>query len=273
MMGPNDTAPLLSHLTELRNRLIVSVVAIIVGFGFCWGFSEEIFSFLMRPLKELLGPNDKMIFTGLHEAFFTYLKVSAFGGFVLALPVVLGQLWGFVAPGLYESEKRSFLPFLLMTPALFFLGAAMAYAFVFPMAFKYFLSFATPDIAAMPSISEYLSLIMTLMLAFGLVFEMPIALLLLIKTGAVSTQGLVDKRKYNIVFSFVVAGIITPPDPISQIMLAVPMCLMYEIAIFLGRGIERKKAREQNEEQSQQPGGPESHDLAQPQEPSRESGA
>lgn len=244
MMGPNDTAPLLAHLTELRNRLIISVVAIIIGFGLCWGFSEEIFSFLMRPLKQLLGPNDKMIYTGLHEAFFTYLKVSAFGGFVLALPVVLGQLWGFVAPGLYESEKKTFLPFLMMTPALFFLGAAMAYTFVFPMAFTYFLSFSTPDIAAMPSISEYLSLIMTLMLAFGLVFEMPIALLLLIKTGAVSTQTLIDKRKYNIVLSFVVAGVITPPDPISQIMLAVPMCLMYEIAIFLGRGIERKRAQE-----------------------------
>ncbi|MBF0263542.1 MAG: twin-arginine translocase subunit TatC, partial [Magnetococcales bacterium] len=122
--------------------------------------------------------------------------------------------------------------------------ASMAYTFVFPMAFTYFLSFSAPDIAAMPSISEYLSLIMTLMLAFGLVFEMPIVLLLLIKTGAVTTQTLIDKRKYNIVLSFVVAGVITPPDPISQIMLAVPMCLMYEIAIFLGRGIERKQAQE-----------------------------
>ncbi|MBF0340617.1 MAG: twin-arginine translocase subunit TatC [Magnetococcales bacterium] len=244
MMGPTDTAPLLAHLTELRNRLLIAVLAMMVGFLLCWGFSEEIFAFLTRPLKDLMGPNDKMIFTGLHEAFFTYLKVSAFAGFVLALPVILTQVWLFVAPGLYESEKKSFLPFLLMTPALFFLGASMAYLFVFPMAFKYFLSFATPDIAAMPSISEYLGLIMTLMLAFGLVFEMPIALLLLIKTGAVSTKILVDKRKYNIVLSFVVAGIITPPDPISQIMLAVPMCLMYEIAILLGRGIERKRALE-----------------------------
>ncbi|NGZ04912.1 MAG: twin-arginine translocase subunit TatC [Magnetococcales bacterium] len=243
MMGPNDTAPLLTHLTELRNRLIISVGAILVGFFICWGFSEEIFAFLIRPLKELLGPNDKMIFTGLHEAFFTYLKVSLFGGLVIALPVLLSQLWLFVAPGLYESEKKSFLPFLLMTPGLFFLGAAMAYTFVFPLAFKYFLSFATPDIAAMPSISEYLSLIMLLMLAFGLVFEMPIALLLLIKTGAVSTQALVDKRRYHIVFAFVLAGIITPPDPISQIMLAIPMCLMYEISIILGRGIERKRAQ------------------------------
>ncbi|MBF0270587.1 MAG: twin-arginine translocase subunit TatC [Magnetococcales bacterium] len=246
MMGPNDTAPLLSHLTELRNRLMISVLAIMVGFLICWGFSEEIFAFLIRPLKELMGPNDKMIFTGLHEAFFTYLKVSAFAGFVLALPVVLSQLWLFVAPGLYETEKKSFLPFLLMTPALFFLGASMAYVFVFPMAFKYFLSFATPDIAAMPSISEYVSLIMLLMLSFGLVFEMPLGLLLMIKTGAISTRTLADKRRYNIVLSFVIAGIITPPDPISQIMLAVPMCLMYEIAIFLGRGIERKREQERS---------------------------
>ncbi|MBF0213854.1 MAG: twin-arginine translocase subunit TatC [Magnetococcales bacterium] len=248
MMGPNDTAPLLSHLTELRNRLMISVVAVLIGFMLCWGFSEEIFAFLIRPLKALMGPNDKMIFTGLHEAFFTYLKVSGFAGLVLALPVILSQVWLFVAPGLYESEKRSFLPFLLMTPALFFMGAAMAYFLVFPMAFQYFLSFATPDIAAMPSISEYVSLIMVLMLAFGLVFEMPLALLLLIKTGAISTRALVDKRRYNIVLSFVVAGVITPPDPISQIMLAVPMCLMYEIAIFLGRGIERKR-----EQENQQP--------------------
>ncbi|MBF0127068.1 MAG: twin-arginine translocase subunit TatC [Magnetococcales bacterium] len=240
-MGPTDTAPLLTHLIELRNRLMVSVLAILIGFLICWGFSEDIFAFLIKPLREIMGPNDKMIFTGLHEAFFTYLKVSAFAGLVLALPVVLTQFWLFVAPGLYESEKRSFLPFLLMTPALFFLGASLAYLFVFPMAFKYFLSFATPDIAAMPSISEYVSLIMTLMLAFGLVFEMPIGLLLLIKTGAINTAWLVDKRKYNIVLSFVIAGIITPPDPISQIMLAVPMCIMYEIAIFLGRGIERKR--------------------------------
>ncbi|MBF0189667.1 MAG: twin-arginine translocase subunit TatC [Magnetococcales bacterium] len=246
MMGPNDTAPLLSHLTELRNRLMISVLAILVGFMLCWGFSEEIFAFLIRPLRELMGPNDKMIFTGLHEAFFTYLKVSAFAGFVLASPVVLSQLWLFVAPGLYESEKKSFLPFLLMTPALFFLGASMAYVFVFPMAFKYFLSFATPDIAAMPSISEYVSLIMLLMLSFGLVFEMPLGLLLMIKTGVVTTRTLADKRRYNIVLSFVVAGIITPPDPISQIMLAVPMCLMYEIAIFLGRGIERKREQERS---------------------------
>lgn len=249
-MGPNDTAPLLSHLTELRNRLTISVVAIIIGFSICYTFSEDIFSFMTRPLREIMGPNDKMIFTGLHEAFFTYLKVSAFGGLTLAMPVIIAQLWQFIAPGLYESEKRTFLPFLLMTPALFFLGAALAYLFVFPMAFKYFLSFASPEIAAMPSVSEYLSLIMALMLAFGLVFEMPLALLLLIKTGVISTTGLVNKRKYNIVLSFVVAGIITPPDPISQIMLAVPMLCMYEIAIFFGRGIERKRNQAAKQEKA-----------------------
>ncbi|MBF0180311.1 MAG: twin-arginine translocase subunit TatC [Magnetococcales bacterium] len=240
-MGPDDTAPLLSHLVELRNRLMISVLAVLVGFLLCWGFSEQIFAFLTRPLREIMGPQDKMIYTGLHEAFFTYLKVSAFSGLVLALPVIMTQFWLFVAPGLYESEKRSFLPFLLLTPALFFLGASMAYLFVFPLAFKYFLSFSTPDIAAMPSVSEYLGLIMTLMLAFGMVFEIPVGLVLLIKTGALSTAWLVDKRRYNIVFSFIVAGIITPPDPISQIMMAVPMCIMYEIAIFLGRGIERRR--------------------------------
>ncbi len=247
-MGPNDTAPLLTHLIELRNRLMVSVLALLIGFSLCYGFSEDIFTFLTKPLREIMGPNDKMIFTGLHEAFFTYLKVSAFGGLAIAMPVILMQLWKFISPGLYDSEKKTFLPFILMTPALFFLGAAMAYLFVFPMAFKYFLSFASEDIAAMPSVSEYLSLIMTLILAFGLVFEIPLGLLLLIKTGVVSTQGLINKRKYNIVLAFVIAGIITPPDPMSQIMLAVPMLGMYEIAIFFGRRIEQKRERNAQQE-------------------------
>jgi sec-independent protein translocase protein TatC len=235
--------PLLDHLIELRNRLVVSVLAVLVGFIVCYVFSEPIFEFLVRPLRKILGPDARMIYTGLHEAFFTYMKVAFFAGLFLAVPVVLTQFWHFVAPGLYEDERRAFLPFLVMTPILFFLGGGLAYEFVFPLAFQFFLGFASPTIEALPSISAYLSLVITLIFAFGLVAEMPLGLLLLIKAGLVSTTWLVDKRRYNIVVVFVVAAILTPPDPFSQIFLALPMLAMYEISILLGRRIEKKRAQ------------------------------
>ncbi|MBF0401717.1 MAG: twin-arginine translocase subunit TatC [Magnetococcales bacterium] len=237
----DDKMPLLAHLIELRNRMLISVAAILVGFVFCYIFSEDIFLFLVRPLRKILGPDARMIYTGLHEAFFTYMKVSFFAGLFLAVPVVLTQFWRFVAPGLYEDERKSFLPFLILTPLLFFLGGGLAYEFVFPLAFKFFLGFSTPTIEALPSISSYLSLVITLIFAFGLVAELPVGLLLLIKAGVVSTAGLVDKRRYSIVGAFVVAAILTPPDPFSQIFLALPMLAMYELSIILGRRIEKKR--------------------------------
>ncbi|MBF0096756.1 MAG: twin-arginine translocase subunit TatC [Magnetococcales bacterium] len=235
--------PLLDHLIELRNRLVVSVAAVLVGFIVCYIFSEPIFEFLVRPLRKILGPDARMIYTGLHEAFFTYMKVAFFAGLFLAVPVILTQFWRFVAPGLYEDERRAFLPFLLMTPLLFFLGGGLAYEFVFPLAFQFFLGFASPTIEALPSISAYLSLVITLIFAFGLVAEMPLGLLLLIKAGLVSTAWLVEKRRYSIVVVFIVAAILTPPDPFSQIFLALPMLAMYEISILLGRRIEEKRAQ------------------------------
>ena len=243
----DEKAPLLDHLRELRDRLLVSVLAVLVGFLLCYGFAEHIFAFLVRPLREVIGPDAKMIYTGLHEAFFTYLKVSFFAGVFLALPVVFVQFWRFVAPGLYHHEKRTFLPFLVITPFLFFLGGGLAYQFVFPLAFKFFLGFTTPNIEALPSLKEYLSLVISLIFAFGLVFELPVGLLLLIKAGAISTASLVDKRKYTIVIAFVVAALLTPPDPFTQVFLAIPIMAMYEISIIFGRQIERNRARREAE--------------------------
>ena len=249
----SDKAPLVEHLVELRQRLMVSVLAVLVGFLVCYGFAEPIFAFLVQPLRDIIGPDAKMIYTGLHEAFFTYLKVSFFAGLFLALPVLFIQFWRFVAPGLYQHEKKTFLPFLLITPLLFFTGGALAYQFVFPLAFKFFLSFSTGGIEALPSIKEYLSLVIKLIFAFGLVFELPVGLLLLIKAGAITTAGLVDKRKYNIVAAFVVAAILTPPDPFTQIFLAIPILAMYEISILLGRRIEANRAREEAKSEMESP--------------------
>lgn len=243
----NDKMPLLAHLIELRNRLLISVLAILMGFIFCYIFSEEIFLFLVRPLRKILGPDARMIYTGLHEAFLTYMKVAFFAGLFLSVPVLLTQFWRFVAPGLYEDERKSFLPFLILTPILFFLGGGLAYEFVFPLAFKFFLGFSTPTIEALPSISSYLSLVITLIFSFGLVAELPVGLLLLIKAGVISTAGLVEKRRYNIVGAFVVAAILTPPDPFSQIFLALPMLAMYELSIILGRRIEQKREKAEAE--------------------------
>ncbi|MBF0188476.1 MAG: twin-arginine translocase subunit TatC [Magnetococcales bacterium] len=247
-MNAQEKAPLIEHLIELRQRLMYSVLAILIGFFICYGFSQHIFNFLVRPLYDVMGPDAKMIYTGLHEAFFTYLKVSFFAGLFMALPVIFVQMWLFVAPGLYQHEKQAFLPFLIVTPILFFLGGALAYGFVFPLAFKFFLGFVTPTIEALPSLREYLSLVIKLIFAFGIAFELPVGLLLLIKAGVVSTAGLVAKRKYNIVIAFTAAAILTPPDPFTQVMLAVPLLALYEISIIGGRRIERKRAEQEKEE-------------------------
>ena len=245
----SDKAPLLEHLIELRNRMMISVLAILVGFLVCYIFSEDIFLFLVRPLRKILGPESRMIFTGLHEAFLTYMKVAFFSGLFLAVPVIFIQFWKFIAPGLYEDERKVFLPFLIVTPILFFIGGGLAYQFIFPLAFKFFLGFASPEIEALPSISQYLSLVITLVFAFGLISELPVGLLLLIKVGIISTASLVDKRRYTIVAAFVVAAVLTPPDPFSQIFLALPMLAMYEISIILGRRIERKRDMQEAEQE------------------------
>jgi sec-independent protein translocase protein TatC len=233
--------PLMEHLMELRQRLLWSVGTFIVMFGVCYYFSAQIYGFLAAPLADILmqqgGADRRMIFTALYEAFFTYLKVAFFGAVFFSFPMWATQAWLFIAPGLYRSEKRAIMPFLLASPVLFLFGAALAYYFIFPLAWHFFISFETPagaDTVAIQleaKVSEYLSLVMHMILAFGLAFQMPVLLVLLCRVGILSVESLRKGRRYAIVGMFVVAAIITPPDVISQVGLAVPLILLYEISI------------------------------------------
>jgi sec-independent protein translocase protein TatC len=241
--------PLLQHLVELRQRLLWSAVAFLLTFFVCYHFSGRIYSFLAEPLARVMerhGGTRAMIFTSLTEGFFTNLRVAFFGAAFLSFPVMATQLWLFVAPGLYRSEKRALLPFLAATPVLFFMGAALAYYFVFPIAFTFFVSFATPKGAAglpieiMPRVSEYLDLVMKLVFAFGVAFELPVALSLLAKVGIVSSKGLKRVRRYAWVGMFVIAAVLAPPDVITQCSLALPLVALYEISILAARLMESK---------------------------------
>jgi len=242
--------PLIAHLIELRKRLIYSIVTFVIASLICYHFSRDIYAFLVKPLATVLqGEDRKLIYTGLTEAFFTYMKLSLFAGGVLAFPVIAAQIWMFVAPGLYKNEKRAFLPYLVATPALFLTGAAFVYYFVIPVAWKFFASFQslTPGNNSLPieleaRVGEYLSLIMTLIFAFGFCFQMPVLLTLLARVGLVSANSLADKRRYAIVGIFTIAAILTPPDVLSQIMLAVPLLVLYEISVLLVKMAEKKRA-------------------------------
>ncbi|MCW8086291.1 twin-arginine translocase subunit TatC [Sabulicella glaciei] len=242
--------PLIEHLMELRQRLLWSIGAFILAFAVCYYFSTQIYGFLAAPLANILqeqgGGDRRMIFTALYEAFFTYLKVAFFGALFFSFPIWATQLWLFVAPGLYRSEKRAILPFLLASPFLFVLGAALAYYFVFPMAWHFFISFETPagetsiPIQLEAKVSEYLSLVMHMILAFGIAFQMPVLLTLLCKVGILNVDSLRKGRRYAIVGMFVLAAIITPPDVISQVGLALPLIVLYEISILAARWMAPK---------------------------------
>ena len=241
--------PLLDHLIELRRRLLWSAAAFMVAFAVSYYFSAAIYSFLAQPLVDILqhqsGTPRRLIFTQLYEVFFTYIKVAFFGGAFIAFPVISTQLWLFVAPGLYRSERKAFLPFLAATPVLFVLGAALAYYFVFPYAWKFFISFESPAGSAVPiqleaKVSEYLDLVMKLIFAFGITFELPVALTLLAKVGIISSAGLKKYRRYAYVGMFVIAAILAPPDIITQTGLAIPLILLYEISILTAGWVETK---------------------------------
>lgn len=246
-------APLMTHLVELRARLMWCIATFMVGFVLCYFVATPLFNLLVVPYKmavDWLGRdvnNLQFIYTAPQEFFFTQIKIAAFGALVISFPMIATQLYRFIAPGLYSNERGAFLPFLIATPVLFALGAALVYFLVIPMAMWFFLSMEQPggegtvSIQNLPRVSEYLSLVMTLIFAFGLVFQLPVAISFLAKAGLVSSKGLVEKRKYAIVIAFIVAGVLTPPDPATQIGLALPTLALYELSIYLARRIERAR--------------------------------
>jgi len=241
--------PLLEHLIELRTRLMWSIGAFIIAFIACYHYSGQIYLFLAQPLADVFRENGevrKMIYTSLTEAFFTYMKVAVFGAAFISFPVVATQLWMFVAPGLYRSEKRAIAPFLVASPLLFVMGAAVVYYFVIPVAWKFFIGFEIPadghglPIELQPKIGEYLDLVMKLILAFGVAFQLPVALSLMAKVGIVTSAGLKKFRRYAVVVMTVIAAVLAPPDPGSMIMLAVPLMALYELSIIAAKIVEPK---------------------------------
>jgi len=241
---------LASHLTELRSRLIKSIFYLFIFFIICYFFSENIYSFLVAPYAEAVKDdpiNRRMIFTALHETFITYLKVAFFAAMFVASPIILTQIWKFVAPGLYKNEKKALLPYLIATPTLFLLGGMLVYYLIMPLAIKFFLSFETSanlnylPIQLEAKVNEYLSLIMRLIFAFGISFQLPVLLSLLARVGFIDSEYLKKRRKYVVVIIFAAAAILTPPDPITQIGLGIPLLILYELSILSVKLIEKKK--------------------------------
>jgi len=248
-------SPILSHLIELRDRLVKGLAAWVFGFAVAYTFKEPIYGFLLEPLAEAFGEGQqrRLIYTSLPETFFTYVKLSMFSGFCLAFPVVAYQLYGFIAPGLYRKEKRVLVPYLILSPLLFALGMALAYYYVFPLAWKFFIGFEEPAASAKSAlplavvlearVSDYLSLVIQMLLAFGLAFQLPVVLTLLAYFELIQSDTLKRFRKFALVGIVTAAAIFTPPDVISQLALAIPLLILYELSIVSCRLIEKKQAK------------------------------
>lgn len=253
-------APLIEHLTELRDRLIKTLIAMSVMFVICFYFADQVFNILVWPYQQAVGVDTqlRLIYTAPQEYFFTQLKLSLFGALFLSFPVIAIQIYKFVAPGLYTNERGAFIPFLAATPILFLLGGSLVYFIIMPLAMTFFLSLEQAGgqgqaaIQLVARVSEYLSLIMTLLFAFGLCFQMPVVLTLLGRAGLVSSQGLKDKRKYAVVGTFAMAAVLTPPDPVTQIGLAIPTLLLYELSIISVRMIEKKRKQAEEAKEAEE---------------------
>ena len=239
------------HLIELRSRLVKSIVFLVIAFVVCYIFSDKIYNFLLEPYAQAVkedGQNRRLIFTALHETFLTYVKLAFFAAFFFSCPIILIQIWKFIAPGLYKDEKLALLPFLVATPILFILGGMLVYYLIMPLAVDFFISFEKASINGSlpiqlePKVNEYLSLVMRLILAFGLSFQLPVLLTLLAKVGFIDSEYLKTRRKYVVIIIFSIAAVLTPPDPITQIGLALPLLLLYEISIYTVKLVEKKNA-------------------------------
>ena len=253
----DTSAPLIDHLIELRQRLMKSVIAIAVFFLVCFYFSDDLFNLLVIPYQWGAGTTEvKFIYTALQEKFFVDIKIAFFGAMFIAFPVIATQIYQFVAPGLYKNERGAFLPFLIATPILFILGSCLVYFLIMPLATQFFLSLeqqggdGVAEIQNLQAVGSYLSLIMTLIFAFGLVFQLPVAITLLSKAGLVRADTLAEKRKYAILLAFVAAAVLTPPDPVSQLGLALPTILLYEVSILAARRIEKNRSDEEKSQES-----------------------
>lgn len=241
MVDSAEKQPFLSHLEELRKRLVVCAIGVGAGFVIAYIFAERLFQLLVAPLKAVMPEGDQMIFTNLPEMFFAYIKVAFIAGIMAASPLIFYQLWMFIAPGLYRKEKKMAIPFVISSTILFVGGALFGYFVVFPFGFKFFIGFSNEYVKALPSVKQYFSFSMKLLFAFGIVFELPVIIFFLSKMGIVTPQFLSQKRKYAILLTFALAAILTPPDVITQCMMAGPLIVLYEIGILVSRIAQKKK--------------------------------
>ncbi|WP_282177209.1 twin-arginine translocase subunit TatC [Vibrio nereis] len=248
MSSVEQTQPLISHLLELRNRLLKAILAILVVFVGLIYFSNEIYEFISKPLVERLPEGATMIATDVASPFFTPLKLTLIASVFVAVPFILHQVWAFVAPGLYKHERRLIMPLMFSSSLLFYCGVAFAYYVVFPLVFGFFTAISLGGVEFATDISSYLDFVLALFLAFGIAFEVPVAIILLCWTGATNPKSLGEKRPYIVVAAFVVGMMLTPPDMISQTLLAIPMCLLFEVGLFFARFYVRKKEENDDEE-------------------------
>lgn len=244
-MNEETKQPFMSHLEELRKRLITCAITVGIGFAISYIFAERLFQILVTPLTRIMPEGDRLIFTNLPEMFLTYLKTAVICGILLTAPVLFHQLWMFIAPGLYQHEKKYAIPFVVFSTILFVGGALFGYFIVFPFGFKFFLGFANEYIQALPSVKQYFSFAIKLLFAFGIVFELPVVAFFLSKMGIVTPEFLKKKRKYALLMTFVMAAILTPPDVITQLMMAGPLIILYEIGILVARMARKKKVTEE----------------------------